>query len=95
MVDKRKVRHVGPREIRHAETHSTAEGPSDQPDLSDDLLVGANAIAEFMFGDSRKRRQVYHLAHSGQLPIFKLGAILCARKSRLLETIKKREERAS
>ncbi len=95
MVDKRKARDVGPRETRHEETHSTAEGPSDQPDLSDDLLVGANAIAEFMFGDPHKRRQVYHLAQTGQLPIFKLSANLCARKSRLLDWIEEQEEQGS
>lgn len=94
MVEKQKARNIGPQETAHEDSHPLAEGPSNQPDLSDDLLVGANAIAAFMFGDSRKRRQVYHLAQSGELPIFKLGAILCARKSRLLESIEKKEEQA-
>ncbi len=61
--------------------------------LSEDLLVGADAIADFLFGDPSKRRQVYHLAQTNQLPIFKLGAILCARCSTLLACIKEKEER--
>lgn len=59
--------------------------------LSDDLLRGAGAIAEFMFGDRRKRRQVYHLAQAGQLPVFKLGATLCARRSTLVAWIEAQE----
>ncbi len=59
--------------------------------LSDDLLCGADAIAEFMFGDRRKRRQVYHLAQTGQLPVFKLGATLCARRSTIVEWIEAQE----
>ncbi len=71
----------------------------DRPDtaqtaLADDLLRGADAIAEFMFGDRQMRRQVYHLAQGGQLPVFKLGATLCARKSRLLRWIDQAETRA-
>ncbi len=63
--------------------------------LSEDLLVGADAIAEFIFGDSSKRRQVYHLAQTSQLPIFKIGASLCARCSTLLSWIQAQEERWS
>jgi hypothetical protein len=29
--------------------------------LADDILLGANQIAEFLFGDRRARRKVYHL----------------------------------
>lgn len=47
-----------------------------------DFLQGANAIALFLFGDSRRTRKVYYLAESGQLPVFKLGG-LCARRSTL------------
>jgi hypothetical protein len=59
--------------------------------IADDLLRGASAIAEFMFGDRRKRRQVYHLAQTGQLPVFKLGATLCARRSTLIAWIEAQE----
>ncbi len=61
--------------------------------LPEDLLRGADAIADFLFGDPSKRRQVYHLTQTGQLPIFKLGGNLCARRSTLLACIKKKEER--
>ena len=42
-----------------------ATGP---PALADDLLYGAAAIAEFLFGSAEDRRRVYWLAESGQLP---------------------------
>jgi hypothetical protein len=62
--------------------------------LSDDLIRGADKIAEFVFGDASYRRQVYHLAQTGTLPIFHLGAILCARKSRILKRIEALEAEA-
>lgn len=65
-------------------------------DLSGDLLKGAHAISKFIFGgDDAKsnRRKVYHLATSSRLPTFRLGSQLCARKSVLLEWIKKQEGR--
>ncbi len=61
--------------------------------IADDLLRGADAIALFMFGDRKMRRQVYHLAQAGQLPVFRLGAILCARRSTLLAWIEAQEAR--
>ena len=61
------------------------------PDLSEDLLRGASEIAKFIFGDPSERRKVYHLANMGALPVFKMGAILCARKSSLLTSIDKQE----
>ena len=64
-------------------------------DLSSDLLCGAAAIAEFMFGDPKLRRQVYHLAEYGRgeqkIPCFRLGAKLCARKSTLSQWITQQE----
>ncbi len=44
--------------------------------------------------DPKMRRQVYHLARAGKLPVFKLGAILCARRSTLLAWIEAQEARA-
>lgn len=61
--------------------------------LTDDLLRGAEAIAEFQFRGTtedqrgRNRRKVYHLAESSRLPLFRLGSMLCARKSVLLDFI--------
>jgi hypothetical protein len=54
-----------------------------EPPLGDDLLIGAEKIAEYVFGDAKYRRRVYHMANQGQLPTFKFGAILCARRSTL------------
>jgi hypothetical protein len=73
-------------------SHPSARGP---PPLSADLLRGAEEIAGFMFGDRTERRQVYHLASEvraeDRLPLFRLGATLCARKSTLLAWIAQRE----
>ena len=62
-------------------------------ELANDLLRGADEIAMFLFGDSAKRRKVYHLAATSNLPVFKLGSKICARKSVLLKWIKDQEER--
>lgn len=57
--------------------------------LSNDLLDGADAIAEFIGLD---RKRVYHLCAQGQLPSFKLGGKLIARKSAILARLEKLEE---
>ena len=61
--------------------------------LSNDILEGADAIAEFLFGSIESRRKVYYLAECSKLPIFRLGSVLCARKSVLLEFISGQEHR--
>lgn len=66
-----------------------------QDTIRDDLLTGADAIAMFLFGDPKKRRRVYHLADGEQLPVFRLGNMVCARKSALLLWIEAQERRAS
>ena len=60
-------------------------------DLHEDMLQGADAISEFMFGDASKRRRVYWLAERGNLPVFRLGNCLCARRSKILEYIESQE----
>jgi hypothetical protein len=62
--------------------------------LSDDLLIGAGAIARFLYGTVSKRRAVYHLAEKGVLPGFKWGGVLVARKSTLLKFLAAREREA-
>jgi hypothetical protein len=62
-------------------------------ELANDLLRGADEIAKFLYGDSTQRRKVYHLAATSNLPVFKLGSMICARKSVLLKWIKDQEER--
>ena len=63
------------------------------PSFSTDLLRGADKIAEFLFGNPSERRKVYHLAETSRLPVFRLGAVLCARRSVLLEWVAHQEQR--
>ncbi len=66
---------------------------TDSPELADDLLRGADEIAAFIFGERGSRRKVYYLAETSHLPVFRLGAVLCARKSVLLRWITGQESR--
>jgi hypothetical protein len=62
--------------------------PKDQPkDISDDLLNGADEIAKFLFGSNASRRRVYYLASHTRIPVFRIGSVLCARRSVLLNWI--------
>jgi hypothetical protein len=71
-----------------AKSKQEAESP-----LGDDLLIGAESIAEYLFGDAKKyRARVYHMAGTGVLPTFKFGAMLCARRSTLRRHIEQREQ---
>jgi hypothetical protein len=62
-------------------------------ELANDILEGADAIAEFLFGSRDARRKVYYLAECSKLPIFRLGSVLCARRSVLLSFISGQERR--
>lgn len=66
------------------------------PCLADDLLRGAADIASFVFGDPRQRRAVYHLAvevkPEHRMPVFRLGNVICARRSTLLRWIGEQEK---
>ena len=62
--------------------------------LADDILEGADAIAEFLFGSKDDRRRVYYLSEASRLPVFRFGAVLCARKSTLMAYITSQENRA-
>jgi len=67
--------------------------PTDTPrDLADDLLRGADEIAAFIFGDRESRRKVYYLAECCRLPVFRLGSMLCARRSVLLNWSKRAQK---
>lgn len=63
------------------------------PTLADDLLRGADEIAEFVFGSGKHRRKIYYYATDAKarMPVFRMGAIICARKSTLLEWIERQE----
>jgi hypothetical protein len=53
-------------------------------DLADDLPEGADEITKF---GGWSRRQIYHLAQTRRLPVFRLGSTLRARKSRVIAWI--------
>jgi hypothetical protein len=60
--------------------------------IADDLLEGAEEIARFIFGSPNKRRRVYHLAAHSGLPLFRLGEVICGRRSTLLAWIAEQEK---
>lgn len=59
------------------------------PVLADDMLQGAEAIGTFM---GMEPRQVYH--QRKRLPTFKIGALICARKSTLMRWIEEQEAKS-
>jgi len=63
------------------------------PEFARDLLRGAEEIAQFLYGDRELRRKVYHLVATSNLPVFKLGSMICARKSVLLKWVAEQESR--
>jgi hypothetical protein len=60
-------------------------------DVATDILRGADEIAQFLFGTKKYRRRVYNLVERNELPIFRIGASMCARKSVLLQWIEAQE----
>lgn len=66
---------------------------SPPPTIADDLLRGADEIAEFVFGSKQHRRKVYYLTGDAKtrMPHFRIGSVLCARKSTLLAWIERQE----
>jgi hypothetical protein len=61
--------------------------------LADDLLRGADEIARFVFGSPKHRRKIYYYATDAKvrMPVFRIGAVICARKSTLIEWIEQQE----
>ena len=62
-----------------------------QENLSDDMLTGVRAIAEWR-GESERR--CYYLLEKKQIPGFKILGIWHARKSKQLADIERREQEA-
>jgi hypothetical protein len=59
-----------------------------------DMLHGASAIAEFLFGDRKYRKRVFYLCERGRLPVYRLGTGgLWARKSTLIAYIEAQEKK--
>jgi len=76
------------------EPHTVAN-TTPHPELADDILRGADEIANFIFGTRGSRRKVYYLAECTKLPVFRLGSLLCARRSVLLNWVAAQESRVS
>jgi hypothetical protein len=68
--------------------------PNPNAPLGGDILHGADGIAAFLYGNAKHRRKVYNLVETNRLPHFRLGAVICARKSVLHSWIKTQEERS-
>jgi hypothetical protein len=62
-------------------------------DMAGDILIGADAIAEYLYGDGKLRRRVYHLVETSRFPAFRLGSVICARRSVLRKWISDQETR--
>ena len=79
----------------HPRSLDTLKQIATEATLSDHLLRGANQIAKFMFGDVKHRRKVYYLTGEATkgLPHFKMGSVICARKSTLMNWIAEQEGR--
>lgn len=70
--------------------------------IGEDLMRGADEIRVFLFGETAQDKQaeadtraVYHLATKGELGLFKLGGVLCGRKSTILAAIEHKERSAA
>ena len=78
--------------VQHHKPKPAAEAGSRE--LSDDLLRGAAAIAEFLYGDAEERRKVYALHEKRAIPTFLLNNIIHARKSSIMRAIEAHEQAA-
>jgi nicotinamidase-related amidase len=54
----------------------TGPEPQPLPNTQEKVIRGAEAIAEYIFGDRTSRRKVYYLAEKARIPIFRLGSTL-------------------
>nr|WP_314257271.1 DNA-binding protein [uncultured Devosia sp.] len=57
-------------------------------ELAQDMMVGATKISRFL---GVTRRQIYSAVERGDMPLFKIGALVCARKSALTKWIERQE----
>ena len=75
------------------QTRATPATADACPTLADDLLHGAEAIAIFVFGSVSHRRKVYYYASDAKvrMPVFRIGNVICARKSKLIAWIEAQE----
>jgi hypothetical protein len=73
--------------------YATRQSDSNSSSLAGNLLCGADAIALFVFGDVKHRRKIYYYANDAKvrMPVFRIGNVICARKSTLIEWIERQE----
>ncbi len=77
------------------------EGISFTPSIGGDILRGADDLATFIYGDAniygdaKHRRKAYNLVETNRMPYFRLGAIICARRSILTAWIVEQERRST
>lgn len=62
---------------------------TDPIQLSQDLIFGAGEIAEVL---GITTRQVYYIHQQEQMPFFRIGSTLCARRSTLMNWITETEQ---
>jgi hypothetical protein len=62
---------------------------ADKDQLASDVLRGAAAIAEYLYGDAGERQKVYR--NAAGYSFWREGAVICARRSTLLAEIAERE----
>lgn len=86
------LEHLVPKD--RSSRHAEEQGPSTCRSENLDLLVGAEAIATFMFGDPDATRRVYHAWEAHDLPAFKVGNALWARKGALMAWVDAKESEA-
>jgi excisionase family DNA binding protein len=60
--------------------------------LAADILRGAEEIANYL---GFPRRSIYHAASRGNIPTFRIGDLVCARKSTLAAWISEQERAAA
>jgi hypothetical protein len=65
--------------------------------ISDDLLTGAEKIAEFVFADTSPQtvRKTRHLIRTKVIPAFKLGGVVAARKTTVLRAIEALDKKSA
>ena len=61
------------------------------PPLAEDLLEGAREIATFLYGNADDVSKVRRAIRTRQIPVFKIGGTVCARRSTILRWITTQE----
>lgn len=54
---------------------------NDNKALALDLIRGASDLAQYILGDPTLRRSIYYYAETTDIPVFRIGSMLCARRS--------------